>query len=257
MRLHATEGAFRSGLPAASLYLSRVSFRGADLAVSAFASGRVTWMPLAKPGMPPQWRRVRKRFSRGGEAREDEVGWWSMWRRIGGGRESGGEVEDSVIEEQQEKKDVKQEDKGPRLHDEGAERVGSMEFRASDRSTCRETEECDGGAAGAERSGESSRRVEGSSNRTSGLAARGGRLSKKFGCGRENKTRRKAVERIVEEKVRKMLRERKEDDRKKDEKMEELEEKVRSFERKIERIEQRGGKRKREEYEESGTEKKK
>ncbi|TGZ34744.1 hypothetical protein DBV15_10813 [Temnothorax longispinosus] len=233
---------------------------------------------------------VRKGFSRGGEAREDEMGWWSLWRRIGGGRESGEEVKDSVIEEQ--------------LHDEGAERVDSMEFRASDRSTCRETEECDGGAAGAERSGESSRRVEGSSNRTSGLAARGGRLSRKFGCGRENKTRKKvaeglkvnvevkeisvieqrekegcgresgirerkieregrtiaeAVERIVEKKVRKMLRspEKKEDDRKKEERMEELEEKVRSLKRKVERMEQSEGKRKREEYEESGTEKKK
>ncbi|TGZ46504.1 hypothetical protein DBV15_10344 [Temnothorax longispinosus] len=70
---------------------------------------------------------------------------------------------------------------------------------------------------------------------------------------REGRIIAEAVERIVEEKVRKMLRERKEDDRKKDERMEELEEKVRSLERKVERMEQSGGKRKREEYEESGT----
>ncbi|TGZ32845.1 hypothetical protein DBV15_11687 [Temnothorax longispinosus] len=71
---------------------------------------------------------------------------------------------------------------------------------------------------------------------------------------REGRIIAEAVEKIVEEKVRKMLRERKEDDRKKDEK---LEEKVRSLERKVERIEQSGDKRKREEYEESVTEKKK
>ncbi|XP_071576881.1 uncharacterized protein [Temnothorax nylanderi] len=63
---------------------------------------------------------------------------------------------------------------------------------------------------------------------------------------------RRKEERIeeLEEKVRKMVKEKKEEERKKEERIEELEEKVRRMERKVERMEQNGGKRKREDNEE-------
>ncbi|XP_024870396.1 RNA-binding protein 25-like [Temnothorax curvispinosus] len=74
---------------------------------------------------------------------------------------------------------------------------------------------------------------------------------------RERRSIAEAVERIVENKVRKMLKKKKKNDRKKDKRIEELKEKIRRLERKVERLEQDGGKRKREDSVESGAGKKK
>ncbi|XP_071577033.1 uncharacterized protein [Temnothorax nylanderi] len=82
--------------------------------------------------------------------------------------------------------------------------------------------------------------------------------SKKMAKEKKELERRKE-ERIeeLEEKVRKMVKEKKEVDKKKEERIEGLEEKVRRMERMIERMEQNGGKRKREDIEESVGVKKK